>query len=248
MRYFFTYLKDKSKKLIPFLIFFSIFFISFLLYNIDLRAVIYPFFVCIFLYIVYLALFDFRKAKIRHDTLMFISENTGALPDALVKPLAADEEDLINVINSLLEDIKTIKTDYFKSLNDTMEYYTVWAHQIKPPISAMRLTLQNEDSELSRKLMLDLLHIDQYADMVMTYLRTTDGANDYVIKEFDLENVTREAAKKFSGEFIARKLRLIYDVPHGIRVLSDEKWLMFVIEQVLSNALKYTKEGYIKIS
>lgn len=248
MRYFFTYLKDRSKKLIPFLIFFSVFFISFLLYDIDLRAVVYPFFVCIFLYAVYVALFDFRKAKKRHDTLMFISENTGALPDALVKPLDADEEDLINVINSLLEDIKTIKTDYFKSLNDTMEYYTVWAHQIKTPISAMRLTLQNEDSELSRKLMLDLLHIDQYADMVMTYLRTTDGANDYVIKEFDLENVTREAAKKFSGEFIARKLRLVYDIPGGIKVLSDEKWLMFVIEQVLSNALKYTKEGYIKMS
>ena len=248
MRYFFTYLKDKSKKLIPFLIFFSIFFISFLLYNIDLRAVIYPFFVCIFLYIVYIALFDFRRSKRRHDTLMFISENINALPDALIKPQNCCEDDLVNVINSLLEEIKTIKTEYDESLNDTIEYYTVWAHQIKTPISAMRLTLQNEDSELSRKLMLDLLHIDQYADMVMTYLRTTDGANDYVIKEFDLENVTREAAKKFSGEFIARKLRLIYDVPQGIRVLSDEKWLMFVIEQVLSNALKYTKEGYIKIS
>lgn len=248
MRYFFTYLKDKSKKLIPFFIFFSIFFISFLLYNIDLRAVIYPFFVCIFLYIVYIALFDFRRSKKRHDTLMFISENINALPDALIKPQNCCEDDLVNVINSLLEEIKTIKTEYDESLNDTIEYYTVWAHQIKTPISAMRLTLQNEDSELSRKLMLDLLHIDQYADMVMTYLRTTDSANDYVIKEFDLENVTREAAKKFSGEFIARKLRLIYDVPHGIRVLSDEKWLMFVIEQILSNALKYTKEGYIKIS
>ena len=123
MRYFFTYLKDKSKKLIPFLIFFSIFFISFLLYNIDLRAVIYPFFVCIFLYIVYIALFDFRRSKKRHDTLMFISENINALPDALIKPQNCCEDDLVNVINSLLEEIKTIKTEYDESLNDTIEYF-----------------------------------------------------------------------------------------------------------------------------
>ena len=68
-----------------------------------------------------------------------------------------------------------------------MEYYTIWAHQIKTPIASMRLTLQNEDSELSRRLSEDLLRIEQYVEMVLCYLRLDSSSTDYVFQEYDLD-------------------------------------------------------------
>ena len=127
------------------------------------------------------------------------------------------------------------------------DYYTVWAHQIKTPIASMRLTLQNEDSALSRKLTSDLFRIEQYVEMVLTFLRLDAESTDYVFKEYDLDSIVKSAVRKFSSEFIDRKLRLIYE-PLNAFVITDEKWLSFVIEQILSNALKYTPSGSITIS
>lgn len=111
----------------------------------------------------------------------------------------------------------------------------------------MRLHLQNEDTALSRNLASDLYRIEQYADMVLTFLRLNSESTDYVFREHDLDTIVRSAVKKFSSEFIYRKLSLDYK-PLNTTVITDEKWLSFVIEQVLSNALKYTPSGSITIT
>ena len=82
--------------------------------------------------------------------------------------------------------------------------------------------------------------------MVMAYLRLDAGATDYVLRECELDGIIRGAVKKFSGEFIDRRLTLDY-TPVQYTVLTDEKWLSFVLEQLVSNALKYTPEGKISI-
>lgn len=130
---------------------------------------------------------------------------------------------------------------------DMIDYYSVWAHQIKTPIASMRLHLQSEDSPLSRQLSSDLLRIEQYVEMVMAFLRLDSGSTDYVIREHDLDGIVRESVRKFAGEFIARKIKLCYE-PINTTVITDEKWLCFIVEQILSNALKYTAEGSITIS
>ena len=131
--------------------------------------------------------------------------------------------------------------------SDMIDYYTVWAHQIKTPIASMRLQLQNEDSSLSRRLSADLFRVEQYVEMVLTFLRLDSDSSDYLIREYDLDAIIRSAVKKFAGEFIGRKLKLVYE-PVNVKVITDEKWLSFVVEQVLSNALKYTYAGSITIT
>ena len=129
---------------------------------------------------------------------------------------------------------------------DMLEYYTLWAHQIKTPIAAMRLRLQSEDSDSSRRLLADLGRIEQYVEMVLTYLRLEGEGTDYVFREAKLDDIVRPALRRFAGEFIARRLTLDY-TPTDVRVFTDEKWLSFVIEQVLSNALKYTPQGGVSV-
>ena len=93
---------------------------------------------------------------------------------------------------------------------------------------------------------MDLFKIEQYVEMVMMFLKLEERSRDYVFKKYDLDSIIRETLRKFSGEFIMRKLNLAYE-PSEVKVLTDEKWLSFVIEQVISNALKYTPEGSISI-
>lgn len=110
----------------------------------------------------------------------------------------------------------------------------------------MRLALQGEDTALFRRLLSDLSRTEQYVEMVMAFLRLEDAPGDYVFREVALDEVLRQALRRFSAEFIDRRLRLDY-TPTELTVLTDEKWLCFVLEQLLSNALKYTREGSITV-
>lgn len=246
MELFLKYLKQKIWLFILDITFIIIFTISFFLYHLPVEAVIYPAILCAF--IGFLALiFDFMLTNTRHKKLSQIKTIDDVFTVTFPTDNNIQNENYRKIISTLCKQYKQYQQETNNKYMDMIEYYTVWAHQIKTPIAAMRLTLQNEDSPLSRKLTNDLYRIEQYVEMVMTFLRLNSNSTDYVFKEYDLDTIVRSAVKKFSSEFIDRKLRLIYE-PLNTSVITDEKWLSFVIEQVLSNALKYTPDGSIKIS
>lgn len=245
MKLFFVYLKQNLKIIFIFLLFCLIFFVSFLLYHLPLEAVIHPSFVCLILIAIFLCV-DFRKVLIKHNTLLKMKKTGALMIDELPEISNIDDRDYQQIIRLLCEEQRVSEAAFAEKYDDMINYYTVWAHQIKTPISAMRLTLQNEDSSLSRKLSRELFKIEQYVEMVLTFLRLGSSSTDYVIKEYDLDIIVKQSVKKFAGEFIDRKIKLEYS-PCDIKVVTDEKWLSFVIEQLLSNALKYTFEGSVKI-
>ncbi len=115
-------------------------------------------------------------------------------------------------------------------------------HQIKTPIAAAQLLLQADGASDRPELSVELLKIEQYVDMMLGYLRLDSDSTDYVLRETDLDELIRQALRKFSWLFILKKISLDFRET-GRRVVTDEKWLRFVVEQVLSNALKYTPAG-----
>ena len=131
---------------------------------------------------------------------------------------------------------------FLEEREDMEDYYTKWVHQIKSPISVMRLALREEDTPENRRLLSELFQIEQYVEMVLCYLRLDSDSTDYLFVQCDLDSIVRQAVRRFSAQFIHRKIRLEYE-PLDCQVLTDEKWLLFVLEQVLSNALKYTPSG-----
>ena len=141
-----------------------------------------------------------------------------------------------------------------KRYTEMMDYYGMWAHQIKTPIAAMRILVQSgmdreeneENQKLFRQLQMELFKTEQYVEMVLFYLKIGDIAKDMVLERCDLGKVVRQAVKKYSRLFILQKLSLEMGEIAEI-VLTDEKWLSFVVEQILSNALKYTKSGSVSI-
>ena len=141
-----------------------------------------------------------------------------------------------------------------KRYTEMMDYYGMWAHQIKTPIAAMRILVQSgmdreeneENQKLFRQLQMELFKTEQYVEMVLSYLKIGDIAKDMVLERCDLGKVVRQAVKKYSRLFILQKLSLEMGEIAEI-VLTDEKWLSFVVEQIFSNALKYTKSGSVSI-
>ena len=245
MKLFFAYLRTKWRVIAAFFLFACLYAAVLVLYSLPLAAALYPGLLCLLLGIIFLFV-GFTREKRRHDTVSRIADMATLLPDQLPEAETVLEEDYRRLLRLLQEEAIQRKTAEAERVNDLTDYYTAWAHQIKTPIAAMKLTLQNEDSALSRRLNFDLLRIEQYVQMVLTYLRLDSDTTDYVFRECSLDDILRPCLRKFAPEFIDRKLQLTYE-PTEQTFLTDEKWLSFVIEQLLSNALKYTRTGGIRI-
>lgn len=130
---------------------------------------------------------------------------------------------------------------------DMKEYFTMWVHQIKTPIAALNLLLQEKEQDGGgQEELQELFRIEQYVEMALQYMRLGSESTDFVICRVKLDQVIKEAVHKYARQFIQKKICLKYEGLGG-EVLSDEKWLEFVIGQVLSNAIKYTKQGCISI-
>lgn len=240
-----SYLVMRRGEMLLLALFISIFALVFALYRLPLGAVLYPSALCGVILLAALAA-DYFRLRRRHRVLLALRSLPHPLTDALPPPSCAIEEDYRQLLALLEEEQQHLGAAAQQRYRAMMDYYTVWAHQIKTPIAAMRLHLQQEDSALSRTLLSELMRVEQYADMVLAYLRLDSDSTDYVIRECDVDAIVHQAVKHFAGEFIVRRLTLDYQPMH-LRAVTDEKWLRFVVEQVLSNALKYTPSGTISI-
>ncbi len=245
MKLFLKYLHERRRTLLLLALFIAIFGVTFALYHISLEAVLYPALLCALAGAIALGA-DFARVKRRHERLKRIRTIADAA-DMLPEDDTVSGEDYRDIIEQICQEHTELSNEVNRRYSDMVDYYTVWAHQIKTPIAAMHLHLENEDSALSHKLSGELCRVEQYVEMVLAFLRLNSDSTDYVFRQCDLDDIVRKAVKKFSQEFILRKIALNYQ-PLNATVLTDEKWLSFVIEQVLSNALKYTPSGSITIT
>lgn len=169
-------------------------------------------------------------------------------------PAPADEiEGLYQALleNAQIERFRQVG-EVLQEKSEVTDYFTLWTHQIKTPIAAMHLLLQQVDASQgqcygqAREVESELFKIEQYVDMVLQYLRLNSSVNDFVLQEYGLDPIVRQAVRKYAPMFIRKKLTLHYE-PLQWNVVTDEKWLVFVLEQILSNAIKYTSSGDIFI-
>ncbi|MDE7063698.1 MAG: sensor histidine kinase, partial [Lachnospiraceae bacterium] len=228
MKLFLAYIRERQKEIIALVLFGAIFVVSFFLYHLPIEAVGYPALLCLLVGMIFVII-DFIHVRARHEELCGIREMTAAMISQMPAAEGIEDADYQAVIENLITEVTSLQTDTDARYQDMVEYYTVWVHQIKTPIASMRLTLQNEDSELSRKLSSDLFRIEQYVEMVLAFLRLGANSSDYVFKEYELDDIIRQAVRRFSAEFIGRKLRLEYEPLHK-SIVTDDKWLSFVVE------------------
>ncbi len=235
------YVKAHLGQIVLLLLFAVIFAGVFALYHLEAEAVVYASILCVLAGSVFFAagyVRFLRRKWLLRSLRPGIALSVSELPEPM-GPIEAEYQELLWLVQT---DRAALAGRYDRLAKEQEDYYAAWAHQIKTPIAAMGLVLQKEDTEAGRQLAAELLRVEQYVGMAMAYPRLARGASDYVVALRPLEPVIRQAVRRFAPLFIRKKIALELS-PVDISVLTDEKWLCFVIEQLLDNALKYTPAG-----
>ena len=194
----------------------------------------------------FLALPDLRRFALRHRQLSDALKSIRVSDEQLPPPENLIEEDYRQLIRALGEEKQRQASAMDLRMSDMQDYFTLWAHQIKTPIAAMRLILQTKPENSAMEIEGELFRVEQYVEMVLNYLRLDSDSTDFVFRTCALDDIIRQCVRKYAKQFIRKRIRLEYEGT-ALQVLTDEKWLCFVIEQILSNALKYTSAGSIRI-
>ena len=203
------------------------------------------------------------------------SSKVKALSNALKRPveeqaqLPEATDDVEILYHRLLENQSIARSESESSAairqSRMRDYYSMWVHQIKTPISAMKLLLEAEREELglliceeeqqaSLKELSDnvasfedeLFRIEEYVSMALQYQRVSSTENDFVLEKVSVDGVIRDTIKKYAKIMIRRHIGINYSGT-GQEVYTDGKWLEFILEQILSNAIKYTPQGVVTI-
>lgn len=197
-------------------------------------------FFCFFYLIVRYPFYRKRLIKLEQlNNLETIEEINSHLPNTSSREIQEYQKLYYKLLNQYQKEI-TLQDQKYQEWNDSL---TMWAHQIKTPIAAMHLLMDDKNIPEEKN---ELFKIEEYVSMVMYLLKTDMLSKDLVLKECSLDAMIGESLKHYSIIFSRSKLRLHY-VKTNQMVITDEKWFVFVLEQLLSNALKYTKSGSISI-
>lgn len=240
------YLRQYRAVALVFSGFAGIFSLVFGLYELKVEAVLYSVGLCCLFGTAVLSLHFFFYLS-DHRKRLRILKNVSLSADELPPPKTLAEEDLQEMILTLKRTLEENETERQAQARESMDYYTTWVHQVKTPLSTMKLILEGEDTEEHRELLAELFRTEQYVEMALNYLRLGSESSDYVFREYDLDAIIRQAVRRYAPLFVRRRLRLNYE-PVDVKVLTDEKWLLFIIEQILSNSIKYTLQGSVTIT
>ena len=235
-----SYIKKNLKIYLLLIVFIFIFVLIFYLYNLPFEALFYSGLLC-FVAALIVSIIDFNNYRKSYIDLKYLESNILNSMEDLPRSLDIRVEYYQKIIERLHSEVEKLKIEDNKKMEDLADYYSMWIHQIKTPIAAINFLLDNEEIDV-KAFRQELFKIERYVEMVLTYIRLGSETSDYVITSINLDEVVRENIKKYATLFINKKIKLNY-VSHETYVISDKKWFGFAFEQLLSNAIKYTKSG-----
>lgn len=255
----FSFLKIRKVPIIIFTGIVVIFGILFYLYDIPFDAIIYG---CelSFVWCAVCLFIDFYKYYKRHKLLHINREQFFDDAEQLPEHMDIIEYDYQELAKELYQAKQELISKNRIAKKELLDYYGMWVHQIKTPIAALDILLQNtermlyqlDEKEMMQKaisvsdMKMELFKIEQYVEMALNYLRIEDISSDLVFKKQELDDMVRQVIRKYAKIFISKKIKMDFK-PTKACIVTDEKWFIFVLEQIISNALKYIKKGQISI-
>ena len=235
--FFLAYIRSRSRFFAFILSLTGLLFLFEILFDNQVPYFNYFFFLSTFLTFLFLV-FDFLIELQRYRKELLYGERKAKSPMEvlLTEKLEKSESELYQK-----------KSDAENRYNDLVDYYTLWVHQIKTPIAASKLLVSEvADRQLKQQLEQEIFKIDSYTNLVLQYLRLESFHDDLVLKKESIEDLVKEVIRKYAIFFIQKGLSInLHDLDRSI--VTDKKWLLVVIEQILSNSLKYTNEGGLEI-
>lgn len=196
-------------------------------------------FLFIFLYDYLRKVFFYRDVRVKLDLL----KEKYLICELVKNPNFLEGELFYQMLYEINKSMNENIHDYKEKMNDFKEYVELWIHEVKIPLSALSLYTHNKKTD---KVLVGEIHkIDGYLEQILYYIRSENTQNDYIIKEVDLNKVIREVMLKNKDVLLEKQIEIISDVGK-LKVLTDYKWLEFMMNQIISNSIKYMKDGLDK--
>ena len=237
------YIKDRISILVTLIITYIIILLILLAFKVNIQ-------VTISISVVYIVgmltifLFEYLKKKLFYDD--FKKKLTSLDQKYLIVEMLNDPtfleakiltESLYEIDKSMIEKINEYKTQ----TQDFKEYVELWIHEVKLPVSSLILMVHNSKTTQNKKLLEQLSRLDNYLDQILYYVRSENAEKDYLITNVNLAKVISNIALKNKDILLESDINFIVsDV--NIDVLTDSKWLEFIINQIVSNSIKYKKD------
>lgn len=238
----FDTLKKDKKLFILFVVMTAVNLSVFLLYRIMTEAFLYAETVS-FVLLILLILTDYFRNLKKANSVHAARLSYENMNIELLESESFEEAEYQKIIDGLSRKINEMELAFEEEKRDINDWYTVWVHQIKTPIAVLKLKIPDSEKETTN----ELFRIEEYADMALSYIRLGSLQNDLVIREYPLDELVRETLRKYAPQFIAKKIKLEYE-PTDKMVITDKKWLLCIMEQYISNAVKYTNGGTVTVT
>jgi len=244
------YLKDRTLfLLINFILFIIICWIM-LLINTDSKIIVLIFCIWFFPVLSYIIV-EFIKQKsfyVELNDLMESLDRKYLLSETVKEPEFIEGKFLYDLLKRTNKDMHEHVKKYRDMEHEYREYIETWVHEIKTPIASARLIIENNQNEITKNINQEIKKIEEYIEQVLFYARSNNVSKDYIIKEVSLTTLVRSVVKKNSRAFIGKNISIDIEAVEGT-VYSDVKWLEFILNQVIGNAIKYIREsnGKVKI-
>lgn len=246
------YLLDKTPQIIISIIGFIIFIFMINAFKLEKSFKIALSLICVLIILSNVFYDYFRKNKFYNKLLNIINslDKKYLILEMINKPNFYEGEifyeTLYDINKSMIENVN----QYNLSITDFKEYVEMWIHEVKIPIASLILLTHNNPDKIDKRYIEQIRKLDNYIDQILYYVRSENVEKDYIIKEKKLQEIIKNVALKNKDDLLENNVRLEVDI-HNEKVLTDSKWLEFILNQVINNSIKYKKndttESYIKI-
>ncbi len=242
------YLKDRTTFLLINFMLFTIVWVIMLLIEISANIIILIFciwFLPIFSYIIA----EYIKQKKFYVVVTNIMDNLDKkylLVEIIKEPEFIEGKLVYNLLKVGNKDMHEHVKKYKDMESEYREYIETWVHEIKTPIASARLIIENNQNEVTRNINYEIRKVEEYIEQVLYYSRSNNVSKDYIISEVSLSTLVRNVVKRNSRDFISKKISIDMEAVEGT-VYGDAKWLEFILNQVVGNSIKYTREKEGKV-
>lgn len=249
---FSKYLKDKLYVILISAFCFGIILLIFFAFKIANEVIIAISFILIICLITILLIGYYRKCKFYNELLSNIKalDKSYLVLETLNKPEFYEGELLYQALYDINKSMSENVKNNEEQLTSFKDYIEMWIHEVKIPLATLMLTLENNKKFFDKRVKMQLKRLEDYVDQVLYYARSENAEKDYLIKEIDLSKVIKNVGLKNIDDLLENKID--YRVENvNVKILTDSKWLEFILEQIINNSIKYKRDNvksYIKIS
>jgi len=189
----------------------------------------------------------YRKYFNNIETILENLDKKYLLPEVIDDANFMIGEKVNDILKELSRDMHE-NVNYYKNIQEEYrEYIEMWVHEIKTPIASSKLLIENNNNEITRKINIQMDRIENFVEQVLYYSRSDEVGKDYIIKKIELSQVVKNVIKKNQRDFISKRISLQLDDINEI-IYSDTKWVEFILNQIVGNAIKYSKGTQDKIT